>query len=395
MLTLLVSLSVLTFLDRLAIAAAGTRMQKDLNLTPDQWGWVLGAFVLGYGAFEIPTGALGDRLGRKRVITRIVLWWSAFTALSGAAFGFMPLVLTRFLFGVGEAGAYPNMAGVISQSFAAKDRAIAQGVVWAASRMGGALSPLLVVPIQAAYGWRTMFYLFGAAGLIWCLIWLWLYREPAAAKAKQGHHHEAPWGALLRSGQLWIIATMYFCYAWGSWFYFSWLHTWLVKGRGFSESEMALFSSIPFVSSAAGSFAGGFLSDASVRKFGMRWGRVLIGTTCLSVGSALLVATALNKDRDVAVVLLTLGFGVMDLMLPSAWAICLDVSGRHAGAVTGAMNTAGQFGGFLCTVVFGYVVSATGNYDLPLLIIAALVACAAVLFTRIDASRPMFKEEAA
>jgi MFS family permease len=153
---------------------------------------------------------------------------------------------------------------------------------------------------------------------------------------------------------------------------------------------MGIFSALPFVLGAAGNLAGGFVSDAAVRRFGLRYGRVLVGSTCLTLGACLLVATALTRDRGLAVALLSIGFGVLDLMLPSAWAICLDISGRHAGAVSGAMNTAGQVGGFLCTVLFGYIVGHYNNYDLPLFVIAGMVAFSAFLFTRIDASRPLF-----
>src|SRR4051794_26510424 len=147
-LVLLVLVSVLTFLDRLAIAVAGPRMQDELGIPPGRWGWVLGAFVLAYGLFEIPTGALGDRAGRRKVLTRIVLWWSAFTCLTGSVSAFLPLLVTRFLFGAGEAGAYPNMAGCVARWFPPIERARTQGFIWGASRAGGALAPLLVVPIQ-------------------------------------------------------------------------------------------------------------------------------------------------------------------------------------------------------------------------------------------------------
>jgi MFS family permease len=165
-----------------------------------------------------------------------------------------------------------------------------------------------------------------------------------------------------------------------------------VKGRGFTEGEMALFSALPFVLGAAANLAGGFLSDASVRRFGLRRGRVVVGASCLGTAACLLMLTATTQDRNLAVLLLTMGFGVMDLMLPSAWAICLDISGPHAGAVTGAMNTAGQLGGFFCTVLFGYIVREYNDYDRPLFAIAAMVALAAFLFTRIDASRPLFRD---
>ena len=380
-------LSVITFLDRLCIAVAGPRIQQELNITPDHWGWVLGAFILAYGAFELPTGALGDRLGHRGVLTRIVLWWSAFTILTGTASSFVPLVIIRFLFGAGEAGAYPNMAGVVSRWFKVSERAMAQGLIWGASRAGGALSPLLVVPIQTAFGWRASFFTFGAIGLIWCAIWWWWYRDPVADE--DSTQHQAPWRLLFRSRQMWTIVAMYGCYAWGSWFYFSWLRTWLVRGRSFTEGEMAIFSALPFVLGAVANVVGGVLSDVSVMRFGIRRGRVLVGSTCLAAGSCLLIATAMTHDRNIAVVLLTLGFGVMDLMLPSAWAICLDISGPHSGAVTGAMNTAGQLGGFFCTVLFGYLIREYNDYDLPLLVIAGMVGLAAFLFTRIDASRPL------
>ena len=126
-LLLLVLLAVITFLDRLCIAVAGTRIQDELGISPERWGWILGAFVLSYGIFEIPTGAHGDRFGQRKVLTRVVVWWSAFTALTGAAHNFWQLILTRFLFGAGEAGAYPNASGVIARWFPKSERARAQG----------------------------------------------------------------------------------------------------------------------------------------------------------------------------------------------------------------------------------------------------------------------------
>ena len=181
-LILLVLVSVITFLDRLAIAVAGPRMQDELGITPERWGWVLGAFVLAYGLFEIPTGAMGDRIGQRKVLTRIVVWWSVFTFLTGSVSGFVPLLITRFLFGVGEAGAYPNIAGGIARWFPPGERARAQGFIWGASRAGGALAPLLVLPIQEAFGWRASFWIFGAVGLVWAVVWYWWYRDDPAAQ---------------------------------------------------------------------------------------------------------------------------------------------------------------------------------------------------------------------
>src|SRR5262245_35924035 len=174
-LLLLVLLSVITYLDRISIGVAARDIQAELSLSDSQWGWVLGAFLLAYGLFEIPSGGFGDRFGQRKVLTRIVLWWSAFTALTPLAQSYGMLVATRFLFGAGEAGAYPNASGCISRWFPAGERARAQGLVWGASRLGGALTPLIVVPLKAALGWKTCFWLFGSLGVVWAIAWMWWF----------------------------------------------------------------------------------------------------------------------------------------------------------------------------------------------------------------------------
>ncbi len=168
---LLVLLFAITYLDRVCISVAGPRMQEDLGIDPVGWGWVTGMFTLAYCLFEIPTGMMGDRLGPRRVLTRIVVWWSAFTALTGAMTSFYPLLLTRFLFGAGEAGAFPNASVVVSRWFPPRQRATMSGVNLMASQVGGAIAPLLVLPIQMRYGWRMSFYVFGVAGLVWAAVW--------------------------------------------------------------------------------------------------------------------------------------------------------------------------------------------------------------------------------
>jgi MFS family permease len=398
-LALLSSLSVILFLDRICIAVAGPRMQDELGIPPERWGWVLGAFMLAYGLFEIPTGALGDRIGQRSVVTRIVFWWSGFTALTGVVSGFIPLVLVRFLFGAGEAGAYPNASGSIAHWFPARERGRAQGWVLGAGRFGGALTPLLVVPIQARFGWRATFWIFGAVGVAWAVLWHRLYRDrprehPHTTDAELAEIGEdattprggaIPWRVLLHSRAFWLIVAMYGCYAWGPWFYFSWLQTWLVKGRGFSELEMGTLSTLPFLIGTAANLAGGALSDRMTRRHPR--GRALIGLICGTLAGLCLAAAALVPGKAAAITLATLGFGAMDLMLPSAWAVCLDVGAEYAGAVTGAMNSAGALGGALCAVVFGYIVKATGSYDLPLLVIAGALGLSGILFSRIDPRR--------
>ncbi len=401
-LTLLLSLAIITFLDRISISVAAPRIQDELNIPADKFGWILGAFVLAYGLFEIPTGAMGDRLGQRSVLTRIVLWWSGFTALTGAATGFWPLLGIRFLFGAGEAGAYPNASGVVARWFPFREHARTQGFIWAASRFGGALSPLLVVPLQRAVGWRAAFFILAAVGAVWALIWrLWFHDDPrdqpgitTAELAELPppipvRPHTIPWGKLFGNPQMRLIMAMYWCYAWGSWFFFAWFPTYLVKSAHFSETEMGFVAALPYLMGTVGNLIGGALSDRLVVRFGKRQGRVYPAAISLAASAALLVGMTQTHDKLAIVVLSSLGFGVADLMLPMAWAVCLDIGHKNAGLVTGAMNTAGQLGGFVCSVAFGYIVTATGSYSIPVWLVAAMVLTAALLFTKIDPTQPV------
>jgi len=157
-------------------------MQAALHIGPVGWGWVNGAFALAFALFEIPSGVLGDRIGPRRVLTRIVLWWSAFTALTGAVFGLPFLLAARFLFGAGEAGGYPNASVVIARWFPVRERGRAFGFMLMAAQLGGALSPLIVVPIQVHYGWRASFWFLGLLGPLWAAAWFFWYRDSPGEK---------------------------------------------------------------------------------------------------------------------------------------------------------------------------------------------------------------------
>src|SRR6202142_3321197 len=290
---LLSVLSVITYLDRVCISVAGPRIQDSLHISPEAWGWVTGVFALSYGLFEIPSGVLGDRIGPRKVLTRIVLWWSAFTSLTGAVSNYFILLLTRFCFGMGEAGAYPNAAAVMARWIPAKHRARAWGIVWMTSQIGGAISPLLVVPIQVRYGWRASFYMFGVLGLIWGGLWYAWFRNspaemPGVSQAERDEigdssrdtAHGVPWRIALRSGNLWRLMATAFCYVYALYFYQSWFHTYLVKGRGYGENDLWL-SSLPYLVGACANGLGGITSDWLVREFGLRKGRCISGVAGL------------------------------------------------------------------------------------------------------------------
>ncbi len=401
---MLVLLSVVTYLDRICIGVAASDIQKDLQISDEAWGWVLGAFLLAYGLFEIPSGALGDRIGQRKVLTRIVLWWSAFTAITPLARNFYAMVVTRFLFGAGEAGAYPNASGCISRWFPAGERARAQGLVWGASRLGGALTPLIVVPLKQTIGWESCFWLFAALGLVWAGVWaVWFRDDPAKHPAmtdqelveigppRREVHAEVPWGLLFTRPQLWLIVGMYWFYVFGFIVFFYWIPKFLTQGRGMTQGEMAWTIGLMYAAGVVGNMLGGWSSDWLSRKYGLRIGRSAIGFASLFLCGVLMFTAALTPGKLATAVQLIAAFGIGDAMLPCAWAICLDVGHQYSGAVSGAMNTAGQAAGYICTVLFGYLVAQFG-YDRPLMFLAPSLLIGAVLFACIDPTRPLIEE---
>lgn len=397
---LLAALSIITFIDRMAIAVTGPAIQRDLGITPDQWGWVLGAYVIAYAVFEIPSGAMGDAHGYRKELTRITVWWSFFTAATALCRNFWQLTAARFLFGLGAAGAYPNMSGVLYRWLPSRERARGQGVIWAASRFGGALAPLLLVPLQATLGWRATFAILGLIGLTWAITWRsWFHDRPVDHPGigadevadiggdEAGSHAGTPWRRLLGLPQLWLIALAYCFYAFGSWFFFNWFPTWLVKGAGFTVAEMGLYGSIPFLLGVVANLAGGVLCDRLAARIGIRNAYRLIASTCLTITAVLLVMLSLASGKLAIVVLAGAAFAVMDLMLPAAWAMCMAIGGRYGGTASGVMNTAGNLGGFVCTVAIGYIIAGTGDYGLPLQGVALMVLVSAGLFAMIDCTK--------
>lgn len=393
-LAMLVILGMVTFLDRINISVAGSSIMHDLGLSPSEWGYVQSAFILSYGLLQIPVGALGDSFGHRKILAIIVLWWSAFTAFTGMAGGLATLIMIRFLFGIGEAGSSPCSTGVISRWFEKGEVGKAQGYVWAASRMGGALTPFVVIPVMMWVGWRAAFYLLGALGVIWALVWYWYYRDPSqSSRTNASQSTSINWRLLLCNKQFWLICAMYFFYAFGSWFFFSWFPTFMELGRGFEKSELTYAVAVPFIMSMIGNIAGGHLTDKLTKRYGVKIGRKALGSTSLSISAVCMFLAAFIPGKMAVFVFLSLCFGIFDLMLPSAWALCIDLGKRHAGTLSGAMNTAGNIGGFCCGILFGELVQQSGNYNLPLYMIAVMLIVSAVLFVFINPEKPIVGTE--
>ena len=334
-------------------------------------GFVFSAFTIAYALFEVPTGAWGDRIGPRRVLTRIVIWWSSFTIATAAAFSYLSLLAIRFLFGMGEAGAFPNASKVISRWFPVTERGTAQGIFFAGAHLGGGLTPMLVGPMLTLMSWRWIFAIFGMVGFGWAWAWFrWFRDEPAEhpevdeAERKyiesgrvgdRPHHLDARrLRRILADRNVIALCLMYFTQAYGFYFNITWLPTYLAKARGFSDPLLGLLAGLPLILSAVADVTGGLMTDGLVRVWGLRGGRCGIGGAALLVAGIALIAGAAVPDPMAAALLIALAGAADSFLLGSAWSTCLDIAGPDAGLVTGAMNTAGQLGAFLSPVILPF-----------------------------------------
>ena len=245
------------------------------------------------------------------------------------------------------------------------------------------------------------FFVFGVAGLVWCAVWFFWYRdrpdlkkgvteaEIAEIGRLEKQSHSVPWSVFGRQKNFWLILIMYHTYCWGAYFYLSWLNTFLARGRGVSDAEMRILAPWPFIAGACGNLTGGALSDALTRRYGLRRGRCIVGATGLALSGLMMLLCALTPGKTSAIVFLSFGYFAMDSMLPVAWAICLDVAKNYGGAMSGAMNMAGQLGSFVSSLAFGYVVELYGSYNLPLIVFSFMLVVSAGLFAMIHPERPL------
>ena len=264
------------------------------------------------------------------------------------------------------------------------------------------LTPLIVVPIQQLYGWRVSFFLFGSLGVFWAALWYWWFRDTVAQKpevseaerALIGNHvrssgHNLPWKKVLTNGNFIRLMLMYHTYCWGAYFFLSWYPTYLQLGRGLTEDQMKIASGLPSWVSLLSLLGAGYLSDRLAKTHSLRIARCAVGATGLIVSGLCLGIATMTKDNTIAVGLLTIGGGAMNMMVPVSWSICVDLAREHVGAVSGAMNTAGQVGSLISSVAFGYLVEWTGSYDLALIPLAAALIISGLLFATIDPSHEL------
>jgi ACS family glucarate transporter-like MFS transporter len=399
-LVLLFFLTTLTYLDRVCISIVGVRIKSDLGLSNGQFGWVLASFSLAYALFEIPSGSLGDRIGPRAVFIRIVLLWSLFTAMTGLVSGFISLLLVRFLFGIGESGAFPNSSAVISRWFPLGETGRAMSWLGTGSHAGSALAPLIIVPLAIGFGWRVPFFVIGGIGLIWAGICFYWFRNFPSEKpgmpteelkyieSNRSYNHLHPdkiaWKSILGNRTLVALLLMYFCCQWGNYFFTGWLSIYLQEGRHFSENQMKTISSVLFVFGITGTLCGGWVGDWMVKKKGLRFGRRFTGILGLGVCAALLIVCGFSSRNSLVVVCLFGAELFWAFSVMSSYAVCVDIGRNYAGTVAGMMNFFGQMGAFFLAVIFGSIVDSTHSFTIPLYLLAAVLLAGCLLWMGID-----------
>ena len=411
-LAFLCSLAFVLYIDRVCIGQAMDAIcaKDSLNLTKDQFSWVLNAFILAYCIFEVWTGNLGDRFGSRGVIARVVIWWSIFTALTGLAFGLWSLIIIRFLFGAGEAGAFPNVARVVTRWFPAAERGLARATISTTSLVGGALAPPIAAYLIAIVGWRWTFGIFGLVGIGWAAVFYWWFRDnpaehPAANEAERAHigtppagdhaHEPIPWGIVLTSPNVWLLGSIQMVSATLFYMLFQWYPTYL-KSRGLTANHAAWLTSIVIFGGAVGCLLGGFCSDWILRNLHDRkWSRRICGGGTLLSSAAALWCGRYFEDPLQATLFNAAALFLMQIAIPIWWTVVAEISGKHGASMWGLMNSMGGLGVFSMTFLVGYVVTRGEEDKLPPLLcwrpvfdgvaIALTVGAACWLF--VDATR--------
>lgn len=392
-------LMMITYLDRVCFSTTASEMSAELGLSLEQIGLAGTCFVLGYVLFEIPGGWLADRFGARAMLTRIVIWWSGFTALTGIAWNQSSLVAIRFLFGCGEAGAFPGATSAIARWFPRNELARAQSVVMFGSRIGFAMTSWIVIALMSSYGWRAVYWIFAVLGLAWSVGWAAWYRDTPEGHRSVGPDELAliqeqraaserrariPWGALLTNRNIWALCGMYSGYTWGLYFYIQWLPTYLRQGRGVELPEIGPMAAAVLISGAVANLLGGWVSDRLTPRLGIRSSRRIPAVAGLLAAGIFLALAATAESNVLALTCLGLSFGCAELILAITWATCLDIGGSAAGVVSGTMNSLGQIGGALAPWLIGMMVDRTGTWELPLLVSAAYYGVSALLWLGID-----------
>jgi MFS transporter, ACS family, glucarate transporter len=401
-----ITLAIITYIDRVCISKAAPLIQTDLGLNKKQMGYAFAAFAWAYALFEIPGGWLGDKIGPRKVLMRVVVMWSAFTTATGWAFNLVSLVIYRFLFGMGEAGCFPNLTKAFTIWLPRIERVRAQGIMWLSARWGGAFTPLLVAWVLTFVSWRWAFVLFGGLGVVWAVFFYRWFRDRPSEHPQvnagelavigvtddQSLHGKVPWGKLVSSPTVWLLWAQYFCMSYGWYFYITWMPTYLKESfPHITEMQRTLLNCIPLFFGGLGSIFCGLIANPMAALVGnVKIARRIMGVVGLSGAAVMLLVSIQFKNPLLAVLSVGMASFCNDLAMPGAWGACMDVGGRCAGSLSGSMNMMGNAGGAVAPMVVPYVLDATNNnWNANFIMFAVVYAVGALCWFFIDPVTPL------
>jgi sugar phosphate permease len=408
---LLISLMyMITYMDRTGISIAAPAMEREFGLSKTAIGVVFSVFLWAYAIGQIPGGWLADRFGPRLVLLIIVPFWSLMTAMTAVAAGLTSLIGIRFVFGLAESGAFPTATRAMQLWFPKAERGIVHGVTHSFSRFAVAIVPFLAVSIMVTLGWRWIFYLFGAAGLLWSAAFYLLYQNLPEKHARVNQEELArirgrnadgeikpitlhqqlatPWKTIFRSANMWYIAAGYCCFYYGTYFFMTWFPTYLVDYRHLSLKTVGVWASLPLLAGMVGDIVGGTLTDKVYRRTGkLKFARRIVAAPAMLASGVCLIPAATAHSAWTAILCLTASLFFLELVISPAWAVPMDVGGEYSGTVCGVMNMAGSLAASLSPIIFGALVQ-RGFWILPFFISAGVLLTGALIWAfLIDAEK--------
>jgi MFS family permease len=394
-LTMLALMALITFMDRTNISIAAPRMEKEFGLSKVQMGFVFSIFAWAYAAAQIPAGWLSDKFGPRKTLSLVVLFWSVMTMATAHAWGFVSLLVIRFIFGLGEAASWPAGTQAMQFWYPKSERGLVNGVTHSCGQFATSAVPLVAVALMTAWGWRSIFHVFGTAGILWAIVFWFTYRDrpdehkrvnaAEAAYIRDGlpatkQKAVIPWKLILGCPATWTLGVAWSAYTYSLYFFWYWLPTYLLEFRHFSLKNMGYLAPLPLLGGSVGVVVGGIVTDYALRKTGnLKWSRRGVAITAM-IGAAIAVVPAalLTKPVPVIICLILCNFFVSLCSAPS-WATSMDIAGGYAGTVSSVMNMIGQFAGSLSAIVFGALVQ-KGFWVTPFFIMSGVLIGVALLW---------------
>jgi sugar phosphate permease len=377
-LVLLCLMYLVTYIDRACISVVAPVISKEFGFSKLQMGLIFSAFAWAYSLGQIPGGWLGDRFGPRRVLPSMVLFWSAMTMATAWGFSFVSFLVIRFIFGLGEAGANPTSTRAVQHWYPKSERGVVSGLMHSFVNFSTSLVPPVVVVIMQAWGWRSVFYLFGMVGVLWAITYWLVYRDRPEQHSgvnevelahirersadgtvnvvKEEAKTQVPWGIILRSPNTWFLSAAWACYVYNAYFFFFWLPSYLVEHHHVSMQKMGFLAALPLFAGGLGGVAGGALTDFFYKRTGnLRNARRYVCIMSM-LGSAAFLAPSALLQNPVAVSWCMAGtvFFLATVMGPT-WAVAMDIGKDCSGSVSGVMNMVGNSAGAVSPIVFGYL----------------------------------------